>query len=152
MAYLAGTPRPVKRHTPLLMMLGFSVVACRSPAPSPQRYIVTATPINVVGLGHPGLCLAVDPSDARGVWWWEPGPSGCSTRTTGPTVFRAEPAAVVARTGSIGVDVRFQLQLMTGGPRDVDLLLQDGSMRDAASGLRVNTERRDNLHIPSAHR
>jgi hypothetical protein len=151
MASPGQTPRSAPCLTLLLMLLGFSSVACRSLAPSAQRYLVTATPINVVGVGHPGLCIAVDPSDAHGVWWWEPGPSGCSTRTTGPTILRAERAEVMARTGSSDVDVRFRLQLMIVGPRDIDLVIQDGGMRDATSGARVQTERRGNLDIPPAY-
>ena len=27
-----------------------------------------------VGVG-PGLCIAIDPRDPRGAWWWEPGAS-----------------------------------------------------------------------------
>jgi hypothetical protein len=133
-----------------LLLLGLSIGACRTSAPPVPRYIVTATAINLVGLGHPGLCLAVDPTDAQGVWWWEPGPAGCSTRTTGPTVFRAQLATVAAPTRSGVIAVRFQLQLMSG-PRDVRLVLQDGGLRVTASDARVSTERRDDLDIPPAY-
>ena len=114
------------------------------------RYIVTATPVDLVGPGHPGLCLAIDPADRQGVWWWEPGPSGCATRTTGPTVFRGQDATVAARAGSRDVDIRFQLQLMSG-TRDVRLLLQDGAVLVTASGAKVRTERRRDLEIPPAY-
>jgi hypothetical protein len=138
------------RSTLLLLLLGLSPVACRSSAPSVPRYIVTVTPINLVGVGHPGHCIAVDPTDAQGVWLWEPGPSGCSSRTTGPMVFRAQPATVAVPIGSGAIEVHFQLQLMSG-PRDVELLIQDGGTRVTASGVAVSTERRSDLDIPPAY-
>ena len=133
-----------------VLLLGLSLGACRTSPPPTPRYIVTATPLNVVGVGHPGLCIAVDPADAHGVWWWEPGPSGCSRRTTGPTVFRAELATVAASPGSAAIDVRFQLHLMSG-PRDIKLLLDESGMRVSPSGARVSTGRRADLDIPPAY-
>jgi hypothetical protein len=135
------------RATALPLILGLSL-ACQSTPPAP-RYIVTTTPIDVVGVGHPGLCVAVDPTDAQGVWWWEPGRSGCSSRSTGPTVFRAGGANVAAPTPSGEIEVHFQLQLMEGAPRDVGLLLLDGGLRVVGSATRVATERRSNLDVPS---
>jgi hypothetical protein len=144
----SGVPGSVIRCTwPLL--LGLSLGGCRTSARPVPRYIVTVAPINLVGAGHPGLCIAVDPADAQGVWWWEPGPSGCSSRTTGPTVFRA-PATVAAPGGSGDIEVRFQLQLMSG-VRDVRLLVHDGGVRETASGALVSTERRRDLDIPPAY-
>jgi hypothetical protein len=70
--------------------------------------------------------------------------------TTGPTVFRAQPATVAASRSSGDIEVRFQLSLMSG-QRDVALRLQEGSMRVTASGARVSTERRDDLDIPPAY-
>ena len=144
----SGVPGSVIRCT-LSFLLGLSLGDCGTSAPSVPRYIVTVAPINLVGAGHPGLCIAVDPADVQGVWWWEPGPSGCSSRTTGPTVFRV-PATVAARGGSGDIEVRFQLQLMSG-VRDVRLLLHDGSVRDTASGALVSTARRRDLDIPPAY-
>jgi hypothetical protein len=138
------------RSTLLLLLLGLFQGACRSLAPLVPRYIVTVTPINLVGAGHPGHCIAVDPTDAEGVWLWEPGPSGCSSRTTGPMIFRAQHATVAVPIGSGAVEVHFRLQLMSG-PRDVELLIQDGGMRVAVSGVVVSTERRSDLDIPPAY-
>jgi hypothetical protein len=135
------------RSASVVLLLGLSL-ACRSSAPSVTRYIVTATPIDVLGVAHPGLCVAVDPTDAQGVWWWEPGRSGCSSRSTGPTVFRAERATVTAPTQSGAIEVHFRLQRMVTGPRDVGLVLQGGGIRVIASGARVATERRSNLDVP----
>jgi len=115
------------------------------------RYIVTTSPIDV-GISSK-VCLAIDPTDRQGVWWWEPGRSGCSSRSTGPGVFHANDA-VVARRQSETVDVRFRLGLHVAPDSarppfiDVRLVLHDDGMLEAASGARVPTERRDNLKIP----
>ena len=53
------------------------------------RCIVTAEPINI-GIRSSRFCIAADPTDRQGAWWWEPGPTGCSSRSTGPAVFHAE--------------------------------------------------------------
>ena len=119
------------------------LICCR-PLP---RYIVTTSPIGVVGVGHPGLCVAVDPTNPKGVWWWEPGRSGCSSRSTGPSAFRGENGSVVA-TPSGAVDVHFQLQMMVSGPREVALVFQDGAMQVAGSGQRVPTERHTDIGVP----
>jgi hypothetical protein len=133
-----------------LLLLGLSLGACRTLAPSVSRYIVTSAPIKLVD-GHPGLCIAVDPADAQGVWWWEPGPSGCSSRTTGPTVFRAHLATVATARGSRATEVGFRVPMMSGPPREFRLVLDDDGMRVAASGERVSTERRSDLDIPPAY-
>ena len=61
-------------------LLAAAVAACHAttrPAVSPAtRYLVTETPINV-GMA-PSLCLAVNFLDSEGVWWWEPGATGCT--------------------------------------------------------------------------
>ena len=135
----------------VLLLLGLSLGACRTLAPSVPRYIVTLTPVSLgAGQGGTGLCIAVDPSDAQGVWWWQPGPSGCSSRITGPTVFRAHLATVATARGSLATEVGFQVPLMEGPPRDFRLVLHDAVMRVADSGERVSTERRSALDIPFA--
>jgi hypothetical protein len=129
---------------PLLLLLG-----CRTSDPSKARYAVTVTPVDVVS-GGVGLCIAVDPTDAKGVWWWQPGPSGCATRTTGPTVFAAACAAVKVSADSSTADVSFTLPLISGS-REVRLRLQDSAMRVIASGVQVATQRRADLEIPPAY-
>ena len=121
------------------------------------RYTVTATPIDLLGQGR-GLCIAVDPTDPHGVWWWEPDwrLPGCTGRSTGPSVFRAQ-QGTVAITSSGALEIRFQLYLHTRyrpgmsdseGQRDVRLLLQNGFMRDVDSGASVTTHRRRDLEMP----
>jgi hypothetical protein len=141
----------------LLICLG--VGACRSGSrstPAVPRFIVSGAPLGLVSVQHPGLCVAVDPSDPKGVWWWEPGRSGCSSRSTGPDVFRANDAAVVTRPDTLDVDVRFRLQLIVGpgstGPNfsDVRLVLRDGRMEVLGSTASVSTVRRQDLVLPDS--
>ena len=70
---------PARFIFPLLLLV--FLFGCRTSTPSVPRYIVTVTPVDVVGGGF-GLCIAVDPADAQGIWWWQPGPSGCASRIT----------------------------------------------------------------------
>lgn len=127
-----------------------SVSACHT---SPH-YIVTSAPLNVGG-GPAGLCIAINPSDEHGIWWWEPGPSGCATRSTGPDVFHAEDATVTAAGGNAAVEARFRLALhpraQSTAPNvvDVRLTIQDSMMACTSTGARVSTERRSDLKIPA---
>jgi hypothetical protein len=131
---------------PLLLVV--FLFGCRTSAPSAPRYVATATPVDAVGGGW-GLCIAVDPADAQGVWWWQPGPSGCASRITGPTVFRADRAQVrTSNSGSISASFTLQLHL---GARVVNLVLRDSEMRITDSGMRVPTQRRADLDIPPAY-
>jgi hypothetical protein len=139
----------------IIVLLGFVLVACRSMpaqlAPA-ARYVVTAEPIDV-GIA-PKLCIAVEPANPQGVWWWHPGDRGCSNRSTGPGVFRAEHVTVVEmRSATIEVRFRMQLILGPGSTRpdftDVELVIQDASMHDVASGARVPVMRRSDLDVPA---
>jgi hypothetical protein len=141
----------------LLFCLGLG--ACRSPfrsIASVPPFIVSGAPLGLVNGQHPGLCVAVDPGDPKGVWWWEPGRSGCSSRSTGPDVFHANDAAVVTRPDTLNVDVRFRVQLIVGpgwtGPdfKDVRLVLRDGRMEVVGSTDSVSTVRRHDLVLPQS--
>jgi hypothetical protein len=120
------------------------------------RYTVTAMPIDIVG-PH-GICIGIDSTDPHGVWWWEPHWElpGCTGRSTGPDVFRAQ-QGTVAITSSGAVEIRFQLVLITRyrpgmssteGQRNVRLLPENGRMRDTASGASVTTHKRRDLNVP----
>jgi hypothetical protein len=131
----------------LLLLLVFSLLACSSPAPLVQRYIVATNPIDLGIRRHPGLCLAVDSKDLHHVWWWEPGRSGCSSRSTGPALLRADTTeGLLLASGDIRI--HFPLQTIIGGPLDVGLLIQESGMRVLASGAWVLSERRGNLDVP----
>ena len=116
-------------------------------------YLVTTAPIDL-GPGPARKCVAIDPTDRRGAWWWEPGQSGCSTRSTGPGIFHADGAAVVATGASTPIDVQFRLERILGPGStqspfvEVHLTIQDGYVRVSGSAARVRVERRNSLDIP----
>jgi hypothetical protein len=129
----------------------FAVVGasgCRSASSPPPRYIVTVTPFPFLGGRHPGFCVAVDPNDSQGVWWWEPGRSGCRSRSTGPAVFPAG-AARVARSSSGIIEASFEIQLMINPPRQVRLEVHEDHMRAMPSGPLVSAERLATLDFPA---
>ena len=116
------------------------------------HYVVTAQPVDLGLRGGPNFCVAVDAGDPHGVWWWEPGKTGCSSRSTGPMVMRAEDAAVTVSGRAI--DVRFRIQLITGpdwvGPtyKEVAMAIGDGRVRVPATGADVATVQRNDLEVP----
>jgi hypothetical protein len=131
------------------------LVACRSTRThdAAPRYFVTAAPLDV-GVGPRGLCVAVDPTNPRGVWWWEPGRSGCSSRSTGPAVFQGDDANVATRARSASIDAHFRIPLI-GRPdstmpsfTNVNVTLQDGYMQSRPSGAQVSIETRRDLDLP----
>jgi hypothetical protein len=134
-------------HAATVLLAGAALAGCGSASSALPRYIVSSAPLALFGAPHPGICVAIDPSDATGVWWWEPGRSGCSSRSTGPGVFPADRAAVTPPSSGVIV-VTFQLQLKTGGPLPVTLTLRDGAMLEERTGLRVATERKGSRDVP----
>ena len=125
------------------------LIACQAPgAQSVGRYAVTAEPVRV-GLGDLGLCIAVDMQNPRAIWWWQPGASGCATRSTGPDLIPVHDPKV-SRTAS-AITAEFQL-----GTHDlarpfipVQLILEGSSLRSQETDSRVALGYRDNLTIPS---
>jgi hypothetical protein len=99
-----------------------------------------------VGVGS-GLCVAVDPLDREGVWWWEPGASGCSSRSTGPNVFHAEQATVSlsAQSGPVALSFRLQTHSAARPFVDVRLVLENGNMRVIETGAQVPIRQRSDL-------
>lgn len=133
---------PSKTHGLWLEFVG------RPSAPADGRYLVTSSAVNVGGGIR--LCIAVDPRDPQGVWWWEPGASGCTSRSTGPTVFHADAAAVAPAAGPEVTTVTFRLGLHARTPSflDVRLAIEDARMRSLDAGAEVALQRRSNLDIP----
>lgn len=136
----------------IVVLLASSLVACRTlppSQPSVARFLVTGSPLDV-GLGTRSLCIAVDPLDPRGVWWWGPGASGCDSRSTGPGVFHALEATVApsTRTGPTAVSFRLQTHSAARPFIDVHLIVEDGNMRGLESGDWVALQRRNNLDLP----
>jgi hypothetical protein len=112
------------------------------------RYIVTSLPLLHVG---PGLCVAVDPKDPQGVWWWDTGRSGCSTRSS--SVMHPEGAMVVVPNNGGPIDVRFRVGLIAKPPApnfwDVHIAIQGGRAMVAGSNAQVTVDRRNDLELAS---
>ncbi len=103
-----------------------------------------------------GLCVGVDHTDPTGVWWWEPGRSGCSTRSTDPDVFPAQGAAVTPVSDQT-TGIHFRMGMHVGAPLDVHLTIRNGRMfvsgsdvPDTGQDVGVQVERLDNLLPPSS--
>lgn len=135
-----------------LGLLGCACVAAVSVtwlacAQAQDRYIASVDPVNV-GLAQ-GICIAADPRSRDGIWWWEPGAAGCTTRSTGPDVFHAERARVTS-TPPDRLALEFQLPThsTTRPVLDVRIVVENGSMRSGESGPPVATFRRSDLNIP----
>ena len=121
----------------LLTLLG----ACASQ----PRYIVTSTPLKVIDPAHPGLCIAIDAKDPKGIWWWDAGRSGCTDRSS--STMAADRASVARRTAGT-VDASFQVGLLSGANLQVRLEASDGRIRDTISGSSVPAGRRASLALP----
>ena len=136
-----------------LTFLACASLACQ-PAPDAQpplaRYFVTESPIDV-GVG-PRICVAVDPADAHGIWWWQPGRTGCSSRSTGPSVFHGEDASVSPPTPGLPVAVAFRIgtHSTTRPFVDVRLVIENDRLRVSDSGAHVALQRRNDLEVPEA--
>lgn len=134
---------------PLTVVL--AAIACRSnlqPRPGDSRYLFTESAIHV-GEGIE-LCLAVDPGDPQGVWWWMPGETGCTTRSSGPGLVHADQATVSRGTAAPRSTVSFRLGTHSARRPfiDVRLVVQDGRMRALESGAQVMLQTRANLDVP----
>jgi len=134
---------------PLAIVLIVFATACHSVLPrqnTPPGYLVTKAPLDV-GVG-PGLCVAINP-DEHGVWWWEPGASGCASRSTGPGVFLGDRATVSRSSdGSIAAAFRLGTHSTARPFVDVRLLVERGQMRATDTGAQVEIQPRSNLDTP----
>jgi hypothetical protein len=137
----------------MALVVVLAVAGCRQPFSRPDGpYLVTSTPL-LVGLSNTGLCIAVHPRDPHGVWWWEPGASGCASRSTGPGVFHADQATVSRSTDVDVITAAFRLQLHSAKPPsflDVRLVVEDGRMRTLDYRAAVAVHRRQHLIVPEA--
>jgi hypothetical protein len=131
-----------------LLIATLLAVIGRSQSNGESRYVVTAAPL---GVGVPAkLCLAVDPADVHGVWWWESGKNGCANRSTGPGVFTADSATVSRNNGAIEAAFRLPLHAKVGerDSLDVRLTIEGGQMRSSTSVEGVPVTTRRDLDIP----
>ena len=123
------------------LLLTLSASSCRMT----ERYLATASAIDAIGISQFALCVAVEPGNVQGVWWWRPGRSGCSTRSS--SVVQGQVAKVtVLASGNIGAS--FQLPMQVGEPRQVELVFSAGTVQAPATGVSVRSERRTALDIP----
>jgi len=131
--------------------LGLALLLASGCTTSTGRYIVTELPLAIgVQPNLKPLCIALDPADSRGVWWWEGG-ADCSTRSTSD-VFRGDRGTVSSQGAT--TTASFQLGLI-GDPRrgdpmsqSVSVALTDGRLRSVATGSEQRTVRRAELSIP----
>lgn len=107
-------------------------------------FLWTAEPLEV-GLRTP-LCVAVDPRVRDGIWWWQPGGSGCGSRSTGPGMFPAWDASVV-RGADGTIDARFVVAMKAGPPREVVLRVEGAVIRAQSTGAAVPLARRWDLEV-----
>jgi hypothetical protein len=133
------------------MVVALLALACRptlQPRPTDSPYLVTETAIDV-GEGIE-LCIAVDPVDVKGVWWWMPGETGCTSRSSGPGLVHAEQATVSKGTAASPMAVTFRLGTHSARRPfiGVGLVVQDGKMRALESGTQVTLQTRGNLDLP----
>jgi hypothetical protein len=116
--------------------------------PAPARYAVSSAPLNVGSSGK--LCIAVDPSDPHGIWWWQSWTDNCATRDTGPGLIKADEATV--SIDSVGVHASFRLGLHGVPPQpdhlDVRLVIAGRRIR-SESGNDVPVVYRADLNIPA---
>jgi hypothetical protein len=130
-------------------LIAAALIACR-PASQPQSseapYLVTETALDV-GTGI-RLCLAVDSRRQDGVWWWEPGRSGCASRSTGPGLFHPDDARVSSGVAATSIGFRLGTHSLARPFIDVRLEAIDGTMRSLESGARVSLQRWKKLDVP----
>jgi hypothetical protein len=129
------------RHAALLLVLGFATASC---GPT-DRYIVTTTAFDAIGVSQLTLCFAVEPTNPEGVWWWRPGRSGCSTRSSSLVQGQVARTTVLA---SGQVEASFQLPMANGETRQVELVFSAGTVRASATGVSVRSEQRKALDMP----
>ena len=88
--------------------------------------------------------------DPHGVWWWEPGATGCPSRSTGPNVFHADQAHVSRETSASPVSVGFRLgtHSTTRPFIDVQMVVESGTMRVVDSRAKASLRERTDLDVP----
>ena len=110
----------------------------------PPTYAVTLEPLTV-GTGQ--ICLAIDEHDADHLWWWQPGRSGCNTRSTDP-LFKNK--ARVGFSSSGGTDIQWNHR-QYGTVRSFAFHLEGGFFYSPATGQRVAMVERARLDVPMGY-
>jgi hypothetical protein len=130
----------------LVVAIAFTAGCAQPGRSATHRYFVTDRRINV-GVG-PGLCIAFDPGDRHGIWWWEPGASGCTSRSTGPDLFH--PADAMVSQSNDSTTLTFRLGTVSADRPfvDVRLVVTGNTMRMPESGAEVSVHRVVKLDVP----
>jgi hypothetical protein len=140
-------------RSPVTPAVIFTLASCtsqRTTGPAGPRYAISAEPVDVGGVR---ICVAVEPRNTSGIWWWDAG-RDCATRSS--SLMKAEDAAV-SQTGRSGqLNARFKLQLISDDPTgrfvDVSIVLEGDHMAVPATGARCRLTRRDGLDVPEGVR
>jgi len=110
------------------------------------KYISTVRPLDVRS-GGPALCIAVLSGDPTGVWWWEPGATGCASRSTGPDVFKADGAAVTKSGDQVVITFHLAMQSAERPVATVNATIKGDEM-STPSGAKVPVQSLQALDIP----
>jgi len=106
-----------RRGRPFLVML---VIFCG--CGHDDGYLITERPL-VQTAG--GLCVGINPNEPDGVWWWNVGRSGCSTRSSAIM----HPADAIVRRVGHTVDVQFKVGMIAQPPQSLHIIVEDRSAR-----------------------
>ena len=146
----------VSQISAALVVLVFATETTSQPARS--KYVVSAEPIRV-HTGPAGLCVAIDPVDRAGIWWWGPGRSGCTTRNTethenatGIAALFHPTDAVVSMdpSGTVHAHFRLGLHARPGEPEylEIDLTAESDAIRCTSTQATVKVKWLNVLDIP----
>jgi len=140
------------------LAIGFAVLLGTSLAGFQQSaYLVTSEPITVHD-APVGLCVAIDPTAPTGIWWWQSGRSGCTSRSTMPgprqenvrgraALFHPDSAAI-ERDSAETIFARFRLRMQFNPNIEVELIARGSRIRCTSTGAEVPTRKLNVLDIP----
>jgi hypothetical protein len=124
----------------LVLLLGLSAFSCGSTA----RYVVTASPIDALGIRQLRFCIAVEPSNPQGVWYWHPVRSDCSTPASRSSLIQGHRAKVMLQASG-AIEASFEVPMQSGDSRQVEIVFSDGTVRASPTGDSVATVWRQEL-------
>jgi hypothetical protein len=84
------------------LLLTLSASSCRTT----ERYLATASAIDAIGISQFALCVAVEPGNVQGLWWWRPGSFQLPMQVGEPRQVELLFSAGTVRASATGVTVR----------------------------------------------